>query len=160
MLIYLISIKIAQEIQINLNRPRVKRKVFHKSILSSEQYGFLCLRSIYYVIFTNSKVPPFFPSLTYMNIKSCWFPRCPPHPHPTGSTECGPGTPPAGRGLLLNPVLSSATPLSHPPADFSSVKGNQNYIKIAHSNWNIYLFSQHHFFCQKIFFRGLSKRRG
>lgn len=95
-----------------------------------------------------------------MNIKSYWFPHCPPHPHPTGSTECGPGTPPAGRGLLLNPVLSSATPLSHPPADFSSVKGNQNYIKIAHSNWNIYLFSQHHFFCQKIFFRGLSKRRG
>lgn len=84
--IYLVSIKIAQEIQINLNRES-KERYFIESILSSEQYGFLCLRSIYYVIFTNSKVPPFFPSLIYTNIESYWFPHCPPHLHPTGSTE-------------------------------------------------------------------------
>lgn len=40
-------------------------------------------------------------------------------------------------GFLLNLVLNSSTLLSHPLADFFSVKGNQDYIKIAHSNWHI-----------------------
>lgn len=40
-------------------------------------------------------------------------------------------------GFLLNLVLNSSTLLSHPLADFFSVKGNQDYIKVAHSNWHI-----------------------
>lgn len=42
-------------------------------------------------------------------------------------------------GFLLNLVLNSSTLLSHPLADFFSERkeGNQDYIKITHSNWHI-----------------------
>lgn len=49
------------------------------SILS-ERYGFLCLRSIYYVIFTSSKVLPFFFQLNiheYKKLLICTEPAPP-----------------------------------------------------------------------------------
>lgn len=64
--------------------------------------------------------------------------HCPPHPHPTGVTKVVIHEQlPKGAGVSSSPVLNSNTLFSHPLADFFSVKGNQDHIKTARSNWRV-----------------------